>query len=329
MKVSVCIVTYNHESYIRETLDSVLMQDFDHPYEIVVGDDASIDRTPEILQEYADRYPDRFKLILHEKNLGPRGNVQSVRKQLTGEYIAVLDGDDFWTNAQKLQKQISFLDENPSFSASAGLYRSVVEKKEHLHGPPVSPDQPEVIDMERFLDGVWIGASSFVYRFSMVPEIPNWIWKLKCGDKGLQFLCVEQGPIRFFNEEFQAYRIHGGGMYSGIQAQKRLGWMIEYLKAFDQHLDGAYSDILHPRIAGKYYLAAYMSDQDGDWAASREALRHARAYSSSVRRVVTEEARHLVRRIPPLHRSLRKLKTRLRGHAASSQTPSKPQPVSG
>jgi hypothetical protein len=255
--------------------------------------------------------------------------VQSVRKQLTGEYIAVLDGDDFWTNAQKLQKQISFLDENPSFSASAGLYRSVVEKKEHLHGPPVSPDQPEVIDMERFLDGVWIGASSFVYRFSMVPEIPNWIWKLKCGDKGLQFLCVEQGPIRFFNEEFQAYRIHGGGMYSGIQAQKRLGWMIEYLKAFDQHLDGAYSDILHPRIAGKYYLAAYMSDQDGDWAASREALRHARAYSSSVRRVVTEEARHLVRRIPPLHRSLRKLKTRLRGHAASSQTPSKPQPVSG
>jgi glycosyltransferase involved in cell wall biosynthesis len=313
MKVSVCIVTYNHEAYIRETLDSVLMQDFDKPYEIIVGDDGSTDRTPEILQEYADHYPDRFQLILHEENRGPRANVRSVRARLTGEYIAVLDGDDFWTDPDKLRTQVGFLDAHREFSASACQYRSVVAREEDLHGPPVSPEQPEVIDMETYLRGVWIGASGFVYRRSMVPSIPEWVWELNCGDKGLQFLCVEQGPIRFFNRVMSAYRIHDGGMYSGINSERRLGWMIEYLEAFDRRLDGAYSHILHPRIAGKYYLRAFLNDERQDWETSREAIRQARRYEPSKSKVMMEEAKHLVRRVPPLHHGLRFLKRQIKG----------------
>jgi glycosyltransferase involved in cell wall biosynthesis len=284
------------------------MQDFDHPYEIVVGDDASTDRTPEILQEYADRYPDRFKLILHEKNLGPRGNVQSVRKQVRGEYIAILDGDDFWTDATKLRRQVAFLDAHPSYSAAACQYRSVFEGEQGRHGPPVSPEQPEEIDMETYLNGVWIGASGFVYRTAMVPEIPKWIWKLHCGDKGIQFLCVREGPIRFFNEVMSAYRIHGGGMYSGIEFLKRVRWMIEYLRAFDEKLDGRYSHLLHPRIAKKYYLVAYHCDRRQDWIASREAVQQARRFSMPLSDRLAEEAKWFVRRIPLLHRSLRRLK---------------------
>jgi glycosyltransferase involved in cell wall biosynthesis len=260
------------------------------------------------LQEYADRYPDRFKLILHEKNLGPRGNVQSVRKQVRGEYIAILDGDDFWTDPTKLHLQISFLDAHPSYSAAACQYRSVFEDEQCRHGPPVSPVQPEDIDMEAYLNGVWIGASSFVYRTDMVPRIPKWIWKLHCGDKGIQFLCVREGPIRFFNEVMSAYRIHGGGMYSGIEFVKRVRWMIEYLRAFDEKLDGQYSHLLHPRIAKKYYLVAYRCDRRQDWIASREAVQQARRFSMSLPDRLAEEAKWLVRRMPALHRHLRRIK---------------------
>jgi glycosyltransferase involved in cell wall biosynthesis len=317
MKVSVCTVTYNHEPYIRQTLDSVLMQDVDFPYEIIVGDDGSTDGTRAILQEYADAYPDRVRLVLHETNQGPRKNVQSVRERVRGEYIAILDGDDFWIDSTKLRRQIKFLDSHRTFSATACRYRSVFESTTNRHGPAVSPEQPEIIDMKQYLDGVWIGASGFVYRVSMVPEIPDWTWDLHCGDKGLQFLCVRQGPIRFFNEIMSAYRIHGGGMYSGIGLQQRVQWMVEYLKVFDDELDGAYSHILHPRIASKYYLLAFLCDEHGDRAGSLEAVRRARQFSFPVGQRVLEEGRRIIRQMPALHAGLRRLKGALRAPATS------------
>ncbi len=312
MKVSICTVTYNHEAYIRQTLDSVLMQDVDFPYEIIVGDDGSTDATRAILQEYAKQYPERMRLVLHETNQGPRKNVQSVRKLVRGEYIAILDGDDFWVDPTKLRRQIEFLDANPSFSASAGRYRSVFENTDSRHGPDVSPEQPTVIDMETFLRGTWIGASSVVYRRSMVPVIPPWTWKLNMGDVGLQFLCVQQGPIRFFNDIVSAYRIHDGGMFSGIEFVKRLNWMIEYLTAFDKQTQGAYSHILHPRIAGKYYLMAYQCDMDRDWVGSRAAAASARCFSLPLTTRIAEEGKRLVRKMPVLHTGLRRLKVAMR-----------------
>jgi glycosyltransferase involved in cell wall biosynthesis len=112
-KVSVRIITYNHEKYIGSALDSVLMQEVNFPYEIVIGEDCSTDNTRKILLEYKERHPDLIRLLLHEKNTGIHYNIRQTVATCRGRYMAMLDGDDYWTDPHKLQKQVDFLDNNP------------------------------------------------------------------------------------------------------------------------------------------------------------------------------------------------------------------------
>jgi len=112
IKVSVCVVTYNQKDYVRECLDSLLAQEVDFSYEIIVGDDASTDGTADIIREYAVKYPEIIKPMLHDKNIGAFANVKSVYAAAHGRYIAHLDGDDT-AFPLKLQKQVMMLDTHP------------------------------------------------------------------------------------------------------------------------------------------------------------------------------------------------------------------------
>lgn len=109
MLLSVGVLSYNHSSYIKECLDSVLMQQVDFDFEIVVGDDGSTDGTQDILKTYAADYPDRFVLLMSQENEGISRNYQKVLSRCKGEYIALCEGDDYWTATDKLQKQVDFL----------------------------------------------------------------------------------------------------------------------------------------------------------------------------------------------------------------------------
>lgn len=132
--VSVAVVTYKHEAYIREALDSILMQQVTFPYEIVVGDDCSPDGTPEILKEYAARYPGRFVLLLRKKNLGATANSYDIKCHCRGRYIAQLEGDDFWTDPHKLQKQVDFLEAHPEYIGTAHMHNVVDEQSRPIPG---------------------------------------------------------------------------------------------------------------------------------------------------------------------------------------------------
>lgn len=123
--VSVFMLTYNHEKYIRQALDSILMQKVNFQYEIVIGDDASIDGTQNILKEYYRKYPERFRLILRKKNLGPTKNMYHVLTKLRGDYIACLEGDDYWTDDEKLQKQFDFMESHREYSGCMHDYMKI------------------------------------------------------------------------------------------------------------------------------------------------------------------------------------------------------------
>ncbi len=117
IEVSVITITYGHEKYIRQCLDSVFAQETTFPFEVIVAEDASPDTTRQILLEYKEKYGDRLILILHDKNLGPGKNSDSVNPYIRGKYLAILEGDDCWTDSHKLQKQYDFLENNPEYSA--------------------------------------------------------------------------------------------------------------------------------------------------------------------------------------------------------------------
>lgn len=117
IKVSVSVITYKHARYIRQCLDSILSQKVDFKYQIVVGEDCSNDGTREILLEYQEKYPDIFVLLLNEQNMGAAKNNHNVKLHCQGQYIATCEGDDFWVDDQKLQKQVDFLEAHPEYVA--------------------------------------------------------------------------------------------------------------------------------------------------------------------------------------------------------------------
>ena len=114
--LSVCLITYNHENYIRQAIEGVLMQKVDFDWELIIADDCSTDRTREIVLEYKNKYPDFIKLILQEKNVGPAKNWIDLIKAPKSKYIAYFEGDDYWIDPLKLQKQVHFLENNQEYN---------------------------------------------------------------------------------------------------------------------------------------------------------------------------------------------------------------------
>lgn len=114
---SVIMLTYNHEDYIAQALDSILMQETDFAYEILVGDDSSTDRTLDIVEEYRKRNPGVIRVVRHERNVGASRNAYDTMKASKGKYLASCEGDDYWTDVRKLQIQVDFLEAHKEFIA--------------------------------------------------------------------------------------------------------------------------------------------------------------------------------------------------------------------
>ena len=128
-KVSVVIATYNQEKYIRHTLESVVSQKINFEIEVLVGDDCSTDGTAAIVREFAEKYPDIIVPFIREKNLGMGGNIADLVFRTSGEYVAFIEGDDYWIDNHKLQKQVDFLDSHPDYVACFGLCQIVDENE--------------------------------------------------------------------------------------------------------------------------------------------------------------------------------------------------------
>ena len=132
-KLSVAFMTYNHEKYIRQALESIVNQKVSFDYEIVVGEDCSTDSTRDIIREFDAAYPGRFRLLFREKNLGrPTLNTYQTSTECRGEYVAYLQGDDYWTDDCKLQKQVDFLEKHPEYEACTHACVVVDENGEAL-----------------------------------------------------------------------------------------------------------------------------------------------------------------------------------------------------
>ena len=115
MDISVICVTYNHEKYIEEALNSILMQETELEYEILVGEDCSTDKTRDILKKFEEKYPDKFRMYFRDVNLGATKNEYELFMDAKGKYIAALELDDIWTDKRKLQKQYDFLEAHPEY----------------------------------------------------------------------------------------------------------------------------------------------------------------------------------------------------------------------
>lgn len=268
MKVSVAIVTYNHEKYIAKALDSVLMQRTNFEYEIVIGEDCSTDNTRNILLEYKRRCPDKFRLFLNEKNMGMHGNGAQVLQACSGEYIAMLDGDDYWTSAEKLQKQVDFLDGHHDCSACFHDALIVAEdgSEEPIH---YREKQKEFSTMEDLLVDNFIPTAAVMFRRGFVGELPAWANSLKMGDWVLHILNALHGPIGYIDETMSVYVVHRGGVWSTKTWQDHTRAIIGLFEALDKHLEPKYTSKTRRILRWRYFDASDKYEQSGDSACAR------------------------------------------------------------
>ena len=131
-KVSVIVITYKQEAFIGHTLESIVNQKTDFDYEVLVGEDCSPDNTAAVVREYADKYPDIIVPFIRETNFGMAANELDLTSRASGEYLAMLEGDDYWIDENKLQKQVDFMDSHPEYVACYGHCMIVDEKDERL-----------------------------------------------------------------------------------------------------------------------------------------------------------------------------------------------------
>ena len=226
--LSICIQTYNQVKFIKECLDGILMQQTNFDFEILLGEDASIDGTREICMEYAKRHPDKIRLFLHnrENNISISGsptgrfnflyNLYSTK----GKYIALCEGDDYWTDPLKLQKQVDFLEANPEYVIC------FTDTKIQIGGSLINnnlivPKNYEAIETLASV-GNYIHTPTVVFK-NIVKEFPSQLYLSPIGDYFIYMLLAEKGKIHFINEYTTVYRKNVGTFSSledNIQYQK-------------------------------------------------------------------------------------------------------------
>jgi len=208
--VSVCMITYNHEDYINQAIESIMMQKTNFLFELIIGEDCSTDNTRKICQKYKERYPDRIRLILPESNVGMMKNLIKTIEACNGKYIAMCEGDDYWTDSLKLQKQVDFLEANTN--ASLVFSDRIIQNKDHKK---VLHYKNRIYTTVDILSGFIPGVQNMCIRtLSLDISILQKFASDINGDRLIPYLCSLNGQIRWVQGVFSVYRITGNGISS-------------------------------------------------------------------------------------------------------------------
>lgn len=212
IKVSIIVITYNHERFLKDALDSALRQNVDFRYEIIVADDCSKDNNQKIIKDYFNKYPDIIVPILREENIGMAKNVLDAINNSKGKYISFLEGDDYWTSDNKLQRQIDFLDNNKEYVAIShdcnviDQFNNVTDNKAWRF--VIKEDEYTINNLEKFQ---LIGQMSTVVIKNFKEKINSYINLLNRNkicplDSVLPLLLLSEGRIHVIKENLSSYR---------------------------------------------------------------------------------------------------------------------------
>jgi glycosyltransferase involved in cell wall biosynthesis len=284
MRVSVVVTTFNHERYIAQALDSVLAQEIDGGVEVLVSEDCSTDGTRAILHEYESRHPDTIRLLLSPRNLNSNEVLRRGLEAADGPFIALLDGDDYWTSPRKLDMQVRCLEERPELSMCFHNAQVVYEDPPdtphafHLEQPDralSAPTPSPLSTLTDLLGGNFIQTCSVVLRRDRLPKrLPEWYDDLGLGDWPLYVFLAERGPIAYIDEVLAVYRVHREGHWSAKLSRMQRVADVESIasiyEVLDRHLRFRYTDQLMAGRTAFCGWAAEVMDADGRHQAADE-----------------------------------------------------------
>lgn len=266
MMVSVCMITYNHENFIVQALESVLRQTGSFEMEIVIADDGSKDNTPRIISNFAERNPGLMKTILREKNIGAVNNLVDALRKCSGEYIALLEGDDYWEVDDKLSKQIAILENDRSLVLAAHNTDHLLpsgKRYPYNRDPKYQTDSGEgVYQLEDYINNVFFHTSSIVFRRSALPDFPDWYYNVFGGDFFLVYLVALKGKIHYSNRIESVYRINSESISHHFSRMEILDNYLMHLTEYDLLTNKKYSKLIQRkkfalRFGRMYYFPSF------------------------------------------------------------------------
>ena len=213
MKASVLMITYNHARFIAQAIESALIQRTDFAYELVVGDDCSTDGTGDIVRRYADRYPDVIRPLWTDRNLGMLPNFLRCWKACRGQYIAVLEGDDYWINPEKLATQVEAMERHPEWPMCFQRVQVVFDDGRPPVLQPAGPQKP-VFTVRDLMHRNPVQPCGVIYRAGQLGNLPDRLAGLALGDWPLAILHALHGDVGFLDQVMAVYRQHRGGAWS-------------------------------------------------------------------------------------------------------------------
>ena len=252
--VSICMVTYNHERFIAKAIESVVHQVGDFDVQLVIGEDCSTDNTRAVCEEYAEKYPDKILLLAAEKNMGMMANVLRVIAACKGKYAATLDGDDYWTDENKLQKQVDFLENNPDYSMCFASIEVLDESNgEFSIAESFRNFKKDTYTIEDYITApldkpLLIPGMTLLNRTYPGEPLPEFYKRSKTPDIATSLLLFNKGKGRYMNETMAVYRQHGGGISKNkkfdIELDKAIFDLFDDFNEFTHH---KYHELMKPR----------------------------------------------------------------------------------
>jgi glycosyltransferase involved in cell wall biosynthesis len=239
--ISVCMITYNHERFIKQAIESILEQETVFSFNLIIADDGSKDNTAAICRNLKEKYPDKINFIENQPNIGMMPNFIKALKLCSGKYIALCEGDDYWTDKTKLEQAIRILEEHTEYAICChGNYKLINHKL--IEDNILNINSSGNFTLENYLLQPFFHTSSIVFRtIELIPEIPEWYKDVFAGDNFLVALLASKGYIYYMAKYMSVYRVHQSSISNKYGIINMKENYLKHMKLFNEMKGGKYN----------------------------------------------------------------------------------------
>jgi glycosyltransferase involved in cell wall biosynthesis len=248
--VSVCMITYNHEKYIAQAIEGIVSQQCNFKFELIIGDDCSKDKTRDIIISYAEKYPDVIVTILPEKNMGATTNSSACLARATGKYVAFVEGDDYWQDMHKLQRQFDFMEANPDFSLCFTRVDVVDDKGNEAPNifPEVTKDEFTIEDVI-MTEKCFIPTATLFFKNILPRPMPAFYMNAVSADIATHLILCDLGKVKCLPGKSAAYREHPGGITKAPNFYDTyITKLFDMFNSANEYFNFKYNNIIRARL---------------------------------------------------------------------------------
>jgi len=248
--VDVIMPVYNHEKFLAQAIESIMAQQTTFNYRLIIGEDCSKDRSREIAKEYAAKYPDKVFPQLHEKNLGASQNGAFLLNFASSKYIAICEGDDYWTDPTKLQQQVDFMEANPDF-AFCFTTLDVIDDTGKKHPDFFPKITKDVYGMEDVVNAaqLYVSMATILFRNVMPRPLPAFYVKYIIADNSILLLLSDKGKSKYLDINTAVYRLHGAGISkTNFFRENQYQMFYSFFEEVNQYFNYKYDKLFRKRL---------------------------------------------------------------------------------